>query len=75
MHLGRNHEFSTFRRTIGAVLASLAGSSQVDEASLTEWMHDHLRVITVPYDDADTLGKMEAVRNSSIRRSTFRAWK
>ena len=59
MHLGRKHEFSTFRRTIGAILAHTAQSPQVNEMALTEWMHEHLRVITVPYDDADTLGKME----------------
>jgi hypothetical protein len=59
MHLGGRHEFSTFRRTIGAILAHTTQSPQVNEVALTEWMHDHLRVITVPYDDADTLGKTE----------------
>ncbi len=52
MHLGGNHEFSTFRRTLGAVL-------RVDEARLTTWMHGHLRVVAVPCADADALGRLE----------------
>ncbi len=59
MHLGSKHEFSTFRRTIGSILASTTGATTVDENALTAWMSEHLRVITVPHDDADTLGKME----------------
>lgn len=35
MHLGRGHEFSTFRRTLGAVLAD---GDLIDEAQLTQWM-------------------------------------
>lgn len=60
MHLGGRHEFSTFRRSMGSILASAAGSDQVDEPSLTAWMHRHLRVIAAPYDDADTLGHVES---------------
>lgn len=59
MHLGGNHEFSTFRRTLGAILARAAGSTRVDEGRLTEWMHLHLRVVTVPFDDRDELGRLE----------------
>ena len=59
MHLGGNLEFSTFRHTLGAILASATGSQLVDEAALTDWMHLHLRVIAVPYEDADTLGRLE----------------
>ncbi len=59
MHLGGNHEFSTFRRTLGAILASAAGTTSVDEAQLTKWMHEHLAVIAVPSDDADALGHLE----------------
>jgi hypothetical protein len=59
MHLGGNHEFSTFRRTLGAILASAAGLDRIDESRLTTWMYDHLRVITVPHDNADTLGRIE----------------
>lgn len=46
MHLGGNHEFSTFRRTLGAILANAAGLEGIDENHLTTWMYDHLRVIT-----------------------------
>jgi uncharacterized protein DUF6884/GIY-YIG catalytic domain-containing protein len=59
MHLGGNHEFSTFRRTLGAVLAAAAGDDRIDEAALTGWMNEHLRVRTVRYDDRDTLGRLE----------------
>jgi hypothetical protein len=59
MHLGGNHEFSTFRRTIGAILASASGVDGIDENLLTAWMHDHLSVVAVPCDDADALGRLE----------------
>lgn len=59
MHLGGNHQFSTFRRSLGATLAQAAGADRVDEASLNAWMHRHLMLVTVPWDDADTLGRME----------------
>lgn len=59
MHLGGRHEFSTFRRTLGAILANARHEAQIDEARLTAWMHDHLQVNAVPFEDADTLGKLE----------------
>lgn len=60
MHLGTTHEFSTFRRTIGAILASAEGKDEIDEVALTRWMDLHLRVQVVPYEDADLLGRVEA---------------
>lgn len=60
MHLAGNHEFSTFRRTLGAILANAAGSSRVDEVALSGWMDDHLKVVTVAFDDRDELGRLEA---------------
>ena len=59
MHLAGSHEFSTFRRTLGAILASTTGSSQVNEQELSEWMRDHLRVVVVPSEDRDELGRLE----------------
>lgn len=59
MHLGGNHEFSTFRRTLGAVVAHSNGVTQIDEEGLTRWMHRHLRLVTIPYDDRDSLGRLE----------------
>ena len=59
MHLGAKHEFSTFRRTIGAILASAEGRDQINEDALTMWMNTHLRVVAVPYEDADSLGRVE----------------
>jgi hypothetical protein len=59
MHLGGRHEFSTFRRTLGAVLANAAGSDSIDQVALTAWMHRHLKVVAILYDDADTLGRLE----------------
>ena len=59
MHFGGNHEFSTFRYTLGAILAHAGGTTRIDEGRLTLWMNDHLRVVTVPVDDRDTLGRLE----------------
>ena len=59
MHLGGNHEFSTFRRTLGAIIAHADGATQIDEDASTQWMHDHLRLVAIPYDDRDALGRLE----------------
>ena len=59
MHLAGKHEFSTFRRTIGAILAAERDSTDVDELALSEWMRAHLRVATVAFDDRDDLGRLE----------------
>jgi len=61
MHLGGNHEFSTFRRTLGAILAAGAGAGddRIDESRLSTWMNHHLTVVAVPCADADTLGRLE----------------
>lgn len=59
MHLGGNHEFSTFRRTLGSILANVGGTATVDETALTAWMRQHLRVVVVPSQDRDTLGRLE----------------
>ncbi len=59
MHLGGRHDFSTFRRTLGAALASQHGESTIDEDRLTRWMYEHLRVIAVPVADADALDQLE----------------
>jgi hypothetical protein len=60
MHLGGSHQFSTFRRTLGALLANGPNAVDFDEGQLTRWMHEHLRVITVPSDDPDTLKDLES---------------
>lgn len=59
MHLGGRHEFSTFRLSLGSVLASTRGEPAIDEHKLTAWMHQHLRVLAIPFQDADTLGELE----------------
>ncbi|KHL18310.1 UNVERIFIED_CONTAM: hypothetical protein LK11_06950 [Mumia flava] len=60
MHLGRRHEFSTFRRTLGSVLANATGEPAIDETSLTAWMHGHLTVVAVPVPDGDVLNSLES---------------
>lgn len=45
MHLGGRHEFSTFRLSLGSVLAAARREPAIDEARLTAWMHQHLRVV------------------------------
>jgi hypothetical protein len=59
MHLGGRHEFSTFRRTLGAILANARGETSIDEDGLSVWMNEHLAVVAVPFQDADTLGRLE----------------
>jgi hypothetical protein len=59
MHLGGRHEFSTFRLSLGSVLASAAGSTAINEDKLTSWMHAHLRLVAVIVEDADALGGLE----------------
>ncbi|WP_346765307.1 DUF6884 domain-containing protein [Rhodococcus sp. 105337] len=59
MHLGGNHEFSTFRRTLGSILAHAQGRDVIDEHALTEWMTRHLRVVAIISEDPDTLGQLE----------------
>jgi hypothetical protein len=60
MHLGGRHEFSTFRLSLGSVLAAAEGLADIDEAALTSWMHEHLRVAAVPVADADGLDAFES---------------
>ena len=59
MHLGRNHNLSTLRWSIGSVLAEGSGHQGVDEASLTKWMMEHLRVVTIAGLDPLTLDDVE----------------
>jgi hypothetical protein len=77
MHLGGRHEFSTFRLSLGSILAAARGETDIDEHSLTEWMHAHLRVVTVPADDADSLDSVEtdilAVLNPPLNLSKMAA--
>lgn len=59
MHLGGRHQFSTFRLSLGSILAAARGETEIDEERLTDWMHAHLRVIALPVEDADALGGLE----------------
>lgn len=59
MHLGKKHEFSTLRRSLGSVLAEASRQDVIDEGQLTAWMHAHLRVVLVPVADADILDQLE----------------
>jgi len=81
MHLGGRHEFSTFRLSLGSVLAAAEGLADIDENALTSWMHEHLRVAAVPVDDADRLDGLESailrtldppLNLSKLRPSTVR---
>ena len=66
MHLGGRHEFSTFRRSLGALQTNRPGGDPVDEVQLTKWMHAHLKVVTLPHEDADTLKAVEAAVLSAL---------
>jgi hypothetical protein len=60
MHLGGRHEFSTFRRTLGSILAAAHDHAGIDEVAVTGWMMRHLTVRTAPHDDPDALGRLES---------------
>jgi hypothetical protein len=60
MHLGGRHDVSTFRLSLGSILANAWQETTIDEDKLTEWMHQHLRVLAIPVKDADTLGDLES---------------
>jgi hypothetical protein len=60
MHLGGRHEFSTFRLSLGSILASARDEADIVEDKLTAWMHQHLRVLAIPFEDADTLAELES---------------
>lgn len=59
MHLGKRHDLSTLRRSLGSVLANANGRPAIDEVELTRWMHAHLSVVAIPVADADTLDALE----------------
>ena len=59
MHLGGRHDFSTFRLSLGSILASARTETEIDEERLTAWMHEHLRFVTIPVDDGDALDGLE----------------
>lgn len=59
MHLGKRHEFSTLRLSIGSILASAYEEQAIDEVQLTRWMHAHLKVVAIPLADGDSLGDLE----------------
>ena len=61
MHLGGAAEFSTFRRTLAAILRPVLGMTGEDDPQLSAWMKAHLRIIAVPAPDASRLGQAEAV--------------
>lgn len=61
MHLGGSAEFSTFRRSLAAILRPILGLHSEDDPRLSAWIDAHLRVIAVPVDDADRLGEIESV--------------
>jgi hypothetical protein len=59
MHLGGKARFSTFRRTLAAALAERLGLQDENDAVLSSWMTDHLRVVIVPVHDRNALGAVE----------------
>jgi hypothetical protein len=60
MHLDGPANFSTFRLTLGSILLGPLQMRHVDDPALTRWMEAHLRVVTAPVNDADTLMEVES---------------
>jgi hypothetical protein len=60
MHLAGAAEFSTFRRTLAAILGPGLGMTSEDDPQLSAWISARLRVIAIPVSDADKLGGTES---------------
>lgn len=60
MHMGKKHEFSTLRRSLGSIIAEAYAQPTIDEEQLTRWMHEHLWVIPIPVADVDNLDRLES---------------
>ncbi|HET6293294.1 MAG TPA: hypothetical protein VFG33_07965 [Kribbella sp.] len=59
MHLDGSAAFSTFRLTLASVLREPLELEHVDDPAVTEWMENHLCVIAVAVEDADSLMSLE----------------
>jgi hypothetical protein len=59
MHLAGAAEFSTFRRTLAAILGTVLGMTGEDDPQLSTWIDAHLRIIAAPVPDPDQLGHIE----------------
>jgi hypothetical protein len=59
MHLGGAAEFSTFRRTLAAILRPVLGLDAEDDPKLSAWISTHLGVNPVPVPDPDRLAEIE----------------
>jgi len=66
MHLAGAAEFSTFRKTLAAILGPVLDITGEDESQLSAWMCAHLRVITAPVTDPGQLGAVEAAVLDSL---------
>ncbi|MBO1031252.1 hypothetical protein IPV09_07865 [Tessaracoccus sp. SD287] len=54
MHLGARRDLSTLRESLAALLTE-AHDQPISEGDLSQWMHEHLRLIAVPVADSVTL--------------------
>ncbi len=59
MHLGGAAEFSTFRRTLAAILRPVLGLGTEDDQKLSAWISTRLGVNAVPVPDPDRLAEAE----------------
>jgi hypothetical protein len=59
MHLGGAAEFSTFRRTLSAILRPVLGLDAEDDPKLSAWISTRLGVNAVPVPDPDRLAEAE----------------
>lgn len=84
MHLQGNRDFSTFRLTLTAALRH-SGEKVSDEADLTRWMHEHMRVavlalpaaVVLPAEErllaeADPPLNLQGMPGTPLRRSLSR---
>ena len=66
MHLGKKAKMSTFRLTLGSILAGPLGWDGPDDPRLSDWMERHLSVIALPIDDRASILRHEKAVLKSI---------
>lgn len=56
VHLGRSTRLSPLRQALGSVLARVPEAQVTSEDALTNWMYEHLSLVTIASDEPERLG-------------------
>ncbi len=56
VHLGRATRLSPLRQALGSILARVPEAGVTSEDALTDWMYEHLSLVTIASDEPERLG-------------------